>query len=111
MRRTVRREERTTLTANQESDIETLDPRTPEARVAALMDPGTVAPLRAADSSGAYAARGRIDGTRVIAYCTDATKMGGAMGVEGCRHIVEAIDTAVRERAPVVGVWHCSRRH
>jgi acetyl-CoA/propionyl-CoA carboxylase carboxyl transferase subunit len=32
--------------------------------------------------------------------------MGGAMGVDGCRHIVDAIDTAVRERVPVVGVWH-----
>ena len=42
----------------------------------------------------------------MIAYCTDATTMGGAMGSEGCRHIVEAIDTAVRERSPVIGLWH-----
>jgi acetyl-CoA/propionyl-CoA carboxylase carboxyl transferase subunit len=42
----------------------------------------------------------------VIAYCTDATRMGGAMGSEGCRHIVEAIDTAIRERTPVIGLWH-----
>src|SRR4051794_29783113 len=32
--------------------------------------------------------------------------MGGAMGIDGCRHIVDAIDTALRERLPVVGVWH-----
>src|SRR5262245_50572143 len=32
--------------------------------------------------------------------------MGGAMGMEGCRHIVNAIDTAVRERVPVLGLWH-----
>jgi acetyl-CoA/propionyl-CoA carboxylase carboxyl transferase subunit len=84
-----------------------LDPREPEVRLTALLDAGSMAPLHAADSSGVYAVRGRIDGTRVIAYCTDATRMGGAMGTEGCRHIVEAIDTAVRERCPVLGVWHC----
>jgi acetyl-CoA/propionyl-CoA carboxylase carboxyl transferase subunit len=32
--------------------------------------------------------------------------MGGAMGTEGCQHVVEAIDTAVRERVPVLGLWH-----
>jgi acetyl-CoA/propionyl-CoA carboxylase carboxyl transferase subunit len=32
--------------------------------------------------------------------------MGGAMGTEGCAHIVDAIDHAVRERAPVIGLWH-----
>jgi acetyl-CoA/propionyl-CoA carboxylase carboxyl transferase subunit len=29
------------------------------------------------------------------------------MGTEGCRHIVDSIDTAVRERIPVLGLWHC----
>ncbi|SDC59590.1 acyl-CoA carboxylase subunit beta [Actinokineospora iranica] len=84
-----------------------LDPREPEVRLAQLLDANSAAPLHPADSSGVYAVRGRIDGVKVIAYCTDATKMGGAMGVEGCRHIVEAIDTALRERCPVIGVWHC----
>jgi acetyl-CoA/propionyl-CoA carboxylase carboxyl transferase subunit len=32
--------------------------------------------------------------------------MGGAMGAEGCVHIVDTIDLAVRKRCPVVGVWH-----
>ncbi|OLF16557.1 acyl-CoA carboxylase subunit beta [Actinophytocola xanthii] len=84
-----------------------IDPREPEVRLGKLLDEGTLAPLRPSDSSGVYAVRGRIEGVRVIAYCTDATKMGGAMGSEGCRHIVEAIDTAVRERCPVIGIWHC----
>ncbi|WP_407662194.1 acyl-CoA carboxylase subunit beta [Nakamurella lactea] len=43
----------------------------------------------------------------MIAYCTDATRQGGAMGFDGCRHIVDAIDTAIRERIPVIGLWHC----
>src|SRR5690242_2812565 len=32
--------------------------------------------------------------------------MGGALGDAGCRHIVDSIDTAVRERVPVIGLWH-----
>src|SRR5882724_78912 len=32
--------------------------------------------------------------------------MGGAMGSDGCRHMVEAIDAAVRLRCPVIAVWH-----
>jgi acetyl-CoA/propionyl-CoA carboxylase carboxyl transferase subunit len=83
-----------------------LDPRDPEVRLAELLDDGTVTLLRPPDSSGVQIARGRISGAKVVVYCTDATKMGGAMGAEGCRHIVEAIDTAVRERCPVIGLWH-----
>jgi acetyl-CoA/propionyl-CoA carboxylase carboxyl transferase subunit len=83
------------------------DPRDPAVRLAALLDPGSVAGLVPYDASGVWAVRGRIGGVRVVAYCSDATKMGGAMGVAGCRHIVTAIETAVRERCPVIGVWHC----
>jgi acetyl-CoA/propionyl-CoA carboxylase carboxyl transferase subunit len=86
---------------------EVLDPRDPEVRLAALLDADSIVPLRPSDSSGVYAVLGRINGARVVAYCTDATKMGGAMGVEGCKHIVEAIDRAVRDRCPVIGLWHC----
>jgi acetyl-CoA/propionyl-CoA carboxylase carboxyl transferase subunit len=82
------------------------DPRDPRLRLECLFDPGTLVALHPRDSSGAFAARGRIDGAKVIAYCTDATTMGGAMGSEGCRHIVEAIDSAIRERSPVIGLWH-----
>ena len=97
----------TTLAARPQAEAAQVpDARDPELRLARLFDPGSTVPLRPRDSSGAFAARGRIDGAKVLAYCTDATKMGGAMGSEGCRHIVEAIDTASRERIPVVGVWH-----
>jgi acetyl-CoA/propionyl-CoA carboxylase carboxyl transferase subunit len=106
MRSIFRNDEMTTLAVNPGGAVRTLDPRHPEIRIAALLDTGTVAPLRPADSSGVYAVRGRIDGTKIIVYCTDATTMGGAMGTEGCRHIVEAIDAAIRERCPVIGLWH-----
>jgi acetyl-CoA/propionyl-CoA carboxylase carboxyl transferase subunit len=85
---------------------ETPDFRDPAVRLSALFDPGTMRPLAPWDSSGAYIARGTIEGVPAVAYATDATKMGGAMGADGCRHIVDAIDTAVRERVPVLGLWH-----
>jgi acetyl-CoA/propionyl-CoA carboxylase carboxyl transferase subunit len=82
------------------------DPRDPEARLARLFDDGSVALIRPRDASGVLAARGRINGTKVVAYCSDATRMGGALGAEGTGHVVEAIDTAVRERCPVIALWH-----
>src|SRR5699024_9382126 len=82
------------------------DPRDPEARLEQLLDEGSLEPLHHRDGSGMFAARGRIGGAEVITYCSDATKMGGALGSEGCGHIVDAIDQAVRERCPVIGVWH-----
>jgi acetyl-CoA/propionyl-CoA carboxylase carboxyl transferase subunit len=82
------------------------DPRDPELRLEKLFDAGSLRPLRPRDDSGVFAAHGTIDGAPVTAFCTDATTMGGAMGEEGCRHIVDAIDAAVRERVPVIGLWH-----
>jgi acetyl-CoA/propionyl-CoA carboxylase carboxyl transferase subunit len=82
------------------------DPRDPEDRLARFFDTGSMSLLAPRDTSGVVAARGTVSGTRAVAFCTDATVMGGAMGVDGCRHIVDTIDTALRERMPVVGVWH-----
>ena len=82
------------------------DPRDPEDRLQRFFDAGSMQPLVSRDTSGVLAARGTVEGSPTIAFCTDATVMGGAMGVDGCRHIVDAIDTALRERLPVVGIWH-----
>jgi acetyl-CoA/propionyl-CoA carboxylase carboxyl transferase subunit len=82
------------------------DPRDPEDRLERFFDDGSMSLLVSRDTSGVMAARGTVSGTPAIAYCTDATVMGGAMGIDGCRHIVDAIDTALRERTPVVGIWH-----
>jgi acetyl-CoA/propionyl-CoA carboxylase carboxyl transferase subunit len=86
--------------------LSTLDPRDPEDRLARFFDAGSMELLVSRDTSGVLAARGAVSGSPAIAFCTDATVMGGAMGVDGCRHIVDAIDTALRERVPVVGIWH-----
>jgi acetyl-CoA/propionyl-CoA carboxylase carboxyl transferase subunit len=82
------------------------DPRDPEGRLQRFFDDGSMQTLAPRDTSGVLAARGTVHGSPAIAYCTDATVMGGAMGIDGCRHIVDAIDTALRERLPVVGIWH-----
>src|SRR3712207_6563097 len=93
----------TTLHAAPET---TTDPRDPEDRLARFFDAGSMSLLAPRDTSGVVAARGTVSGTRTVAFCTDATVMGGAMGVDGCRHIVDAVDTALRDRVPVVGIWH-----
>ncbi|WP_392390159.1 carboxyl transferase domain-containing protein [Actinoplanes teichomyceticus] len=51
-------------------------------------------------------ARGTVDGTPAVAVATGATRLGGAIGVPGCRRIVEAIDVAVRGRVAMAGIWH-----
>src|SRR3954447_25883230 len=83
-----------------------IDPRDPVLRLEKLFDTGTLELLQPRDDSGVVAARGRIHGTPATSFCTDATVMGGAMGSAGCLHIVDAIDAAVRERIPVIGLWH-----
>ncbi|MFZ2529347.1 MAG: carboxyl transferase domain-containing protein [Rhodococcus sp. (in: high G+C Gram-positive bacteria)] len=83
-----------------------VDPRDPLTRLENLFDAGSAESLHPRDKSGVLAAIGYIDGIRTVAYCSDATVMGGAMGVEGCRHIVTAIDTAIDHDLPIVGLWH-----
>ena len=85
---------------------ETLDPRDPLHRLGMFFDPGSVSLLHERDRSGVLAAAGTVNGVRTIAFCTDGTVMGGAMGVDGCQHIVNAYDTAIDEQAPIVGLWH-----
>jgi acetyl-CoA/propionyl-CoA carboxylase carboxyl transferase subunit len=81
--------------------------RDPEVRLRAFFDRASLRGLSGRDDSAVMSARGQVDGTPVVAFATDAARMGGAMGVDGCRHIADAIDLAVRERMPVVGLWHC----
>src|SRR5579875_2465673 len=84
-----------------------VDPRDPVLRLSKLFDEGTMELIRPRDDSGVIAARGRVAGSPATSFCTDATVMGGAMGAAGCQHIVDTIDIAVRERVPVIGLWHC----
>jgi acetyl-CoA/propionyl-CoA carboxylase carboxyl transferase subunit len=99
--------ENAVTTTSSDIDSPTVDYRDPEVRLRALFDRGTLRLLVPRDDSGVLYARGEVDGTPAIAFATDATRMGGAMGIEGCLHVVDAIDAAVRERLPVIGLWHC----
>lgn len=96
----------TALMAQPLVDDRERDHRDPEVRLSQLVDMGSLVSLHERDRDGVYAVRGRIDGKPVIAYCTDGTIMAGAMGVQGCASLVQAIDLAIRERCPVIGVWH-----
>lgn len=82
------------------------DPRNPALRLAALFDAGTLELISPDDESGMLAAVGAVDGTRVVAFCSDATVMGGAMGDEGCRVVVDAYHRALTDRVPIIGLWH-----
>nr|WP_203590425.1 carboxyl transferase domain-containing protein [Streptomyces sp. SID13031] len=52
------------------------------------------------------AARGTIAGVAVIAFSSDATVMGGAMGDQGCEVVLKAYELARREQVPIIGLWH-----
>ncbi len=85
---------------------ESLDPRDPLLRLSRFFDHGSLELLHKRDRSGVLAAAGTVNGLRTVAFATDGTVMGGAMGLEGCTHIVNAYDTAIDEQSPIVGIWH-----
>jgi acetyl-CoA/propionyl-CoA carboxylase carboxyl transferase subunit len=82
------------------------DPRHPLQRLAALFDEGTMSPITEVDDSGMLAAVGRVDGMNAVAFCSDPTVMGGAMGEVGCKVVVKAYQRALTDRVPIIGLWH-----
>ncbi|MGI9196103.1 MAG: carboxyl transferase domain-containing protein, partial [Candidatus Nanopelagicales bacterium] len=83
-----------------------LDPRSPRARLTAFFDAGTFTAITPEDDRGVLVGVGTVDGTPVVAFATDPTVQGGAMGQAGCRAIVTAYDRAFADSCPVVGIWH-----
>ncbi len=82
------------------------DPRNPNHRLAAFFDDGTLELITDDDDSGMLAGVGNVDGSPVVAFCSDATVMGGAMGEVGCKVVVRAYERALADHTPVVGLWH-----
>lgn len=82
------------------------DPRFPLHRLGALFDEGSIELLSPVDDSGMVAARGTVAGAPVVAFCSDATVMGGAMGDVGCRVVVDAYHRALTDQVPIIGLWH-----
>lgn len=94
------------LPASEPKPARTEDPRHPLNRLAALFDAGSMTPLSEVDDSGMLAAIGTVGGTRAVAFCSDPTVMGGAMGDLGCRVVVDAYHRAITDRIPIIGLWH-----
>ena len=82
------------------------DPRNPHKRLSAFFDEGTLELISADDDSGMLAAVGQVDGVPTVAFCSDATIMGGAMGHAGCQVVVKAYQRAMADQSPIVGLWH-----
>ncbi|PRY63752.1 acetyl-CoA/propionyl-CoA carboxylase carboxyl transferase subunit [Knoellia remsis] len=82
------------------------DPRNPRLRLIEFFDDDTLELITPEDDSGMLAGVGTVQGTPVVAFCSDATIMGGAMGVAGCKVILAAYERALADGVPVVGIWH-----
>ncbi len=93
------------MTAVAPTDTE-LDPRSPRARLINFFDDGAFTAITPEDDRGVLAGVGRANGTNVVAFATDPTVQGGAMGNDGCRAIITAYDRAFADSSPVVGLWH-----
>lgn len=82
------------------------DPRHALTRLTALLDDDTPDLLSPLDDSGMLAASGQVQGVPVVAFCSDATVMGGAMGAAGCAVVVRAYAEALARGVPIIGLWH-----
>jgi acetyl-CoA/propionyl-CoA carboxylase carboxyl transferase subunit len=93
-------------TAHGSDDSAPVDPRSPRVRLEAFFDPGSFHPITPEDDRGVLVGVGRVDGAEVVAFATDPTVQGGAIGSDGCRAIISAYDRAFADSCPVVGIWH-----
>ncbi len=82
------------------------DPRNPHTRLKAFFDDGALELITAEDTSGILCAVGSVRGIPVVAFCSDATIQGGAMGYAGCKAILVAYQRALSDNVPIVGIWH-----
>jgi acetyl-CoA carboxylase carboxyltransferase component len=85
---------------------------TPEERLGALCDPGSLELIRTAVASrsarsapgdGVAAGAGLVGGRPVYCYAQDQTFAGGSLGTAQAETIVRVLELAGRARAPVVG--------
>ncbi|GAB3598158.1 acyl-CoA carboxylase subunit beta [Angustibacter peucedani] len=97
----------TATTPRADSDLQVeVDPRDPQLRLGIFFDEGSVELLTERDDSGMLAARGTVQGTPAVAFASDATIQGGAMGEAGCKVVLTAYERALADGVPVVGLWH-----
>ena len=84
----------------------TIDPRSPKVRMGQFFDDGVFELITPDDDRGVLVGVGKVAGAPCVAFATDPTVQGGAMGNDGCRAIVTAYDRAFADSVPVVGIWH-----
>ncbi len=80
--------------------------RDPRARLSALLGAWRPVAADAPADSGVVAGVGKLGGAEVVAFATDPSRQGGALGVEGCAVITTAYEVALRRDAGIVGIWH-----
>jgi acetyl-CoA/propionyl-CoA carboxylase carboxyl transferase subunit len=96
----------TTSTTSTDDVAVQVDPRDPELRLATFFDPGSLELITPRDDSGMLAGVGMVGGTAAVAFASDATIQGGAMGEAGCAVVLAAYERALADGVPVVGLWH-----
>jgi acetyl-CoA/propionyl-CoA carboxylase carboxyl transferase subunit len=80
--------------------------RDPMLRLETFFDAGSVNLISERDSSGMLAGTGTVNGVPAVAFVSDATVQGGAMGIAGGEVVVAAYERALADDVPVVGIWH-----
>ena len=91
--------------ARVEQRLPAADPRAPGSRLGQLLG-ADMTIVGDEPGSGVLVAIGRVDGGDVMAFATDPSMQGGALGRDGCLSIAAAYERAIRHRMPVVGIWH-----
>jgi acetyl-CoA/propionyl-CoA carboxylase carboxyl transferase subunit len=79
--------------------------RDPRVRLAELFGDDELLVMSGEPGIGVVTAIGRLSGHTVVAFATDPAIQGGAMGREGCEAIVAAYRVALRNHAPIIGIW------
>jgi acetyl-CoA/propionyl-CoA carboxylase carboxyl transferase subunit len=79
--------------------------RDPRVRLAEFFGAESLLIMRDDAGSGVVTAIGTIQGHTTVAFATDPSLQGGAMGSQGCEAIVAAYDVAMRNQAAIVGIW------
>lgn len=74
-------------------------------RLESLLDRGSLNRL-VPGSAEVAAASGRVGGSCVSVFACDPERGAGALGPDGCRGIIAAIEQGVADGCPVIGVWH-----
>ena len=82
------------------------DPRSPWHRLDLLCDVDTIEVLSATAGTGIVTVTGRIGAVDIVAFASDPSVQGGALGAEGCAEVAAAYDLAIRTGRPIIGIWH-----